>query len=322
MDENNCRSAGRRSRSLVDIKGGHTSAPRKNLEGHTIQTIPTYKQSPLILTKRIILILISVFYLHFSAFAQVDERTPPPAEENEAQILAAAFVNQYLTTRRIEPLIDQFFIKDFSKRVRYCGISSCGGSDRDFWNNDGPFILFEGDDIDYRRVYSTSIDSMFLSFLSINHLALIEKKTLEEYGKAGQKELFEALRQELKNDTKLLSLYPFGPSYDSNSPPKVGTSVRLIEERLSKYEKINAALRKLENKYRSELKQKRPNVQFNVAPKEFRINKEVENTQFFNYPKGTKMFSAWPENDDVFFIIDMIREKGKLKIVAVYPPID
>jgi hypothetical protein len=42
---------------------------------------------------------------------------------------------------------------------------------------------------------------------------------------------------------------------------------------------------------------------------------------FFNYPNGTRMIEVW-DIENLPFKIDLIRERGKLKIIAVYPPID
>ena len=91
---------------------------------------------------------------------------------------------------------------------------------------------------------------------------------------------------------------------------------------LTNAEKYLTALRIVESNLQKEFKTRQPTINLSVSPIDFRIDDEENDSQFFKYPIGTKMIDVWAESNSIPFKMDLIKEDGKLKIVAIYPPID
>ncbi len=251
---------------------------------------------------------------------QRDERTPPKAEEREAQILAADFFKRLQETQDISLLLKQYFIEDFSIRLKYCGTSGeCGGFGRDFWQKNEELTLLNGTERDYERDYINSINYLFLYFRSIAHQAVISGQKLAENEESAAKEINQRLKEKLKDHPEALKLN-FWENPDEPLP-----EAKTLDEfrgRLVNFERLNAALRVIEKDLRVKLSRKHSKTRLTFTPKEFRVYKEPNKERFFRYPASIQMFDVWAFNDSVLLKIDMVRERGKLRIVAVYPPMD
>ncbi len=89
------------------------------------------------------------------------------------------------------------------------------------------------------------------------------------------------------------------------------------------FEKLNQALRTVASSLRKERKRHTSETDLAMSPGSFRIDLEENSGRFFNYPAGTKMIEVWPDEIAALpFKMDLIRVGGKLKIVAIYPPMD
>lgn len=272
--------------------------------------------------KRIALPICLFLLLLQSGFAQVqvDERIPPKGEIREAQNLAARFFNSYQNTQDISPLIKEFFIRDFSTRLKFCRTSGeCGGFGRDFWGKDEELTKVHGTERDYLRGYINSINYFYLYSRSIVFLASLAGKQLSESEEDSENIVEQKLREELKGNPEALKLNFFGNP--DESLPKL-MSLGEFHARQIKYEQLVVALRTIERKLRTELVRKRPKTILRVRPSEFRVYKEPNKGRFFKYSTEIQVYDVSSAKDNILFKIDIIRDGRKLKIVAVYPPMD
>ncbi len=105
------------------------------------------------------------------------------------------------------------------------------------------------------------------------------------------------------------------PAYEPRSTDQ-------LRRQLKDFEKLIAALRIVESDAEAALKKANPKGDLLFTPTDFRVSVEENRSRFFDYPVGTKMFEVWPDKMEVPFKMDLIKEDGKFRIVAVYPPID
>ncbi len=268
--------------------------------------------------KKALLPILIVLILTNVGFPQKDERIPPKPEELEAQTLAAEFFNAYRRTQDIGSLVEQFFIKDFETRLKNCRTSGgCGGFGRDFWGEDEELSSLSASADDHLKRYVTAVNYLFLYSQCYAHLARIASKPTAEY-EQGEKILDKLLRGELKENSAVLKLGFFGQHEDR----PVVKSLAEFHELQSRLETLVGSLRVVERNLQAELLQKFPKTILDARPKDFRVYKEPNREGFFGYAETTQMYDVWPETDGFFLKIDMIREKGTLRIVAVYPPMD
>lgn len=155
--------------------------------------------------KPIITICFIFLFLH-CAFAQQTYPTPTAEETKEAQELAAKFYNRLTETQDIKPLIKEFFISDFNKRVNYCFKTGlCGGHNRDFWSGFGEGFAKTKYKIDFQRFYINWLNYFYLFmrvFIYVSPESLdIPNNVSEDLQKENAKK---ALKSFLKNKPYLL----------------------------------------------------------------------------------------------------------------------
>jgi len=270
--------------------------------------------------KRSVAFLVLVLVPGQFLVGQIDTRIPPKAEHEEAQSLGSDFFNQYEKTQDLAPLIATFFIRDFTSRLKYCGMTGkCGGFARDFWQENDELSSLNGTKEDYARLYINSINSMTLGFRSMAYLAMLSNKKPSDYEEAGWNELKKRVAKRLRIRPQALKL---GFFEESDVALVKAKTLREFRHRLVGSENVNAALRVVERHLRLELLRKRPATRLSVRPSEFRVYKEANKEGFFHFPVDVPMYNVWTDNDFIILKVDMVREDGKLKIVAVYPPID
>src|SRR5438270_8348785 len=100
-----------------------------------------------------------------SPIALAQERSSPATarEKRDATDLAARFFNRYQQTHQIRPLIGEYFVSDFTRRLEFCRkTEECVGHNRDFWKPDEFFSkhLTEASRNDVLREYADLIDGM------------------------------------------------------------------------------------------------------------------------------------------------------------------
>lgn len=269
--------------------------------------------------KRVLILILVVLFQATTGFTQVDERIPPKAEELEAQTFAAEFFNRYQNTQDIAPVIGQFFIKDFSTRLRACKVTGgCRGFARDFWGKDEELVQLKGTEEDHLRRYANSINYLFLYFRTLGYLADLAGKDVAEFEDGG-KRIQQELSVELKAYPDVLKL-DFFSSLDEPSPQL--KSLLDFRELETNREILNAKLRGVERKFREDLLRRHPKTDLVYTATQFRVFKERNSERFFGYPVEVQIYDVWTRGSGTVLKIDMIREGGKLKIVAVYPPID
>ncbi len=254
-----------------------------------------------------------------NALAQTDERTPPPKEDAEVKVLVAAFYNDLLKTKTLGPLIGKYFVSDVSTRLKYCGnTGNCGGFARDFWQENEELTSLGGSKADFRMQYIVNFDLLFLYSIAYYHLSEgvpenTSKNPLSHSPEGVASAIRKKLEAELVNNPAVLRLDPF-----ANSDLPAAKTIADYRKRLRDQETFCDALRRLVTKLIRN-SERRSNA---VGPSDFRVYKEPSAEEFFRYPKGTWMYSVWGENELILFVTDVVREKGQLKIVAAYPPID
>jgi hypothetical protein len=259
-----------------------------------------------------------------TVLSQVDERIPPEPEKKEAQRLASAAMNDLLESRDLRPLINKYFIDDFSKRLQFCGeTGKCGGFAKDFWQKNDELVSLKGTRADYQRTYINAINSWFLYLQAQVDLAHLRNKKILELNEVEEKEVVQQLRsriiKKLGKNSGLLKLSWFE---NPDAPPPKVKSLKEYRALEAKYEELNSALRLVEKTLRKQLAHSDPHSVRLLTPNDFRIYKEPVERTFFNFSPEIQIYQAWSDLDSGMFVIDMIREKGKLKIVAFYPPID
>ncbi len=271
--------------------------------------------------KSILIVLFTVAYLNIAS-AQITYPTPTAEETKEAQELAARFYNRYNETQDIEPLIKEFFIENFSARLKFCRTTDkCGGFARDFWGKDEELIKLKAVIKDFRRSYSFSINYFYLFFRIVNHINIIQPNNSDKLEQLAA----DKIKNELKGKPELLKYAYFLSADEEIETSKKTKTLAGFRKQMIKAEKLNAELRKFESKLRTEAETKVSVSTIELTDTDFSIGIIENSGLFFNYPAGTKMIDAWTKSDKDYFLpfkMDLIKENGKLKVVAIYPPID
>jgi hypothetical protein len=269
--------------------------------------------------RRIFPLIFITLLLTVGGIPQVDVRIPPRRERIEAQKLAANFFNAYRKTQDIGPLFNRFFVHDFKNRLKNCRTADyCGGTNRDFWDEDEDLVKLSGSADDHFRKYRNTINYLALASYCYAHLAEMRGKDPSEFEEGG-KILEEMLRDELKGNSDTLKLH-----YDFWSGGVVKTdSLAEFDQLQLKFETLIAALRAVQKRLEGELIRKKPIARTKFLPADFRVYRERNTDAFFGYSKETQVYEVWPEDVGIPpFKLDMVREKGSLRIIAVYPPMD
>lgn len=269
-----------------------------------------------------IVLLIALCLLTNSVFGQPDPPKPTVGDEREAKVLAAKFFSRFQETQDLSPLLDEFFIKDFSTRLKFCGnTDECGGFAKDFWGKNEELSTLKSEERDFQRLFVNTINNLYLTFRSLNYMANSKNKEFPDLGSDEEKELVDKVKAVLKDDAHLIHLGFF--SQNSDTPPPVATTLIQFRRRMADFEKLNQALRTVASGLREDRKRLTSETDLAMAPRSFEIDLEENTGRFFNYPVGTRMIEVWPDEIAALpFKMDLIRVGGKLKIVAIYPPMD
>ena len=273
-----------------------------------------------------LLITLCIFYiLSVNITGQIKNSIPSPEEEREAKALAVSFFTRFQETQDITPLIKEFFVKDFATRLKFCGTTNeCGGFARDFWGKREELIAINATEVDFQRSYSLSINILFLEMRCVTYSnGNIDRKIDEIDGKTTEKVIKNDLKVLLKDNSKLLKFGAFSEETDEYKPLKFKTLDK-FHQYLNDGEKYLSVLKTYESKLRADLQKQQPSINFSKSSIDFSVNSEENSRQFFNYPVGTKMLFVFSTPFDFCFAfkMDFIKEAGKLKIVAIYIPMD
>jgi hypothetical protein len=283
--------------------------------------------------KKSILIVLLSTACFINASAQRTYPTPTAEEIKEAQELAAKFYNRYNETQGIEPLIKEFFIKDFNVRVNYCFKTvTCGGHNRDFWQEfDDSFIRIKSK-VTFQRAYKSSMNFIYLYARVLQYMSPddgdITTDTPEEVTKAKvKKELISLFGNEPKQLKSAFDLFQINQIKKDGSSsfelPKFKTAAQFYKY-VRKIERNVALLRIIETRWRTKRLTLEPKISFQFTVDDFFVR--IADGDFFNYPETTRMVDVWwdnvPPHKYIPFKMDLIKENGKLKVVAIYPPMD
>ena len=147
--------------------------------------------------KLILICLFSIVCLN-SLFAQNNgEQKLTKAEILQAQQLAAKFYNRYTQTQAVEPLIKEFFIKDYVKIIRAT-----------VEDDENP-LLFKISSKDIQRFYTSFANYFFLYLRTYKHFEILLGNDSE---KKADKLINPELKKLLKQSPELLKFSDF--SYD------------------------------------------------------------------------------------------------------------
>ncbi len=280
--------------------------------------------------KRLVLIFVYALLVFPSPNGRAQDRDVSASEASEAKSLAVAFFSRLDKGDDVESLVKDYFVRDFVERLAYCRKDTseeneCRGEGKDFWATNLQLTALKGSSEDHFRDYSQAINYLWFSSRTLEWAYLIQGKKVtnlhEDPDKDIEKSVMEKLKAALKVDpSDILKLGFLG--YLEGEQPNVN-SVTEYRRRQAKYDELIAAWRNIEKDFRAEFSKKKPEIRQSFKPSDFWVGDEKNSGRFFNYPKGTRMIEVW-WNDDISvpFKIDMILENGRLKIVAVYPPID
>ncbi|MEQ1604305.1 MAG: hypothetical protein ABL999_05495 [Pyrinomonadaceae bacterium] len=255
------------------------------------------------------------------SLAQASKPDLTADEERDAKTLAVAFFSRYRATRDITPLFREFFVSDFSRRLEFCrSTSHCEGFARDFWKDNEDLPQVKPTRSDYIRHYAAVINITFLAFDSMNHLAKQAGRKPEDYWETADKIINERLALISKrNSSRIFKEFVEDGSDNALDGLK---SLRALRKRIRDFEELAADLRLVERAARIDLK-RAGKILGPLRPEDFWANDEVNTGRFFDYSMGTKLIGVWPEDvPEIPFKMDLIAEKGHLRIVAVYPPMD
>ena len=277
--------------------------------------------------KKFLIIICVLYFLSGNLTAQVKSSDLLAEEEREAKNLAASFFNRFQETQDLTPLIDEYFVKDFSRRLKFCRTTGkCEGENRDFWREREDIAKLGATEIDFQRIYIFSINDIFLTFRSIGYLNNNYHQEINERNYVvAAKTVKKELKFQLRKNPTLTKFGWFGSLINNVGDDGFYLKFKTLNELhqfLNDYEKYLAALRTVETKLRNSFQKDNPTVSLSFLPTDFRIDIENNNHGFFDYPAGTRMLEVWGESDSIIFVMDLIKEDGKLKIVAIYPPID
>ena len=249
------------------------------------------------------------------AIGQNGPAKPSPAEEREANALAARFFNRLRETKDVTPLIRQYFVSDFPRRLLFCRTTrECEGFARDFWKGpEDQENSIKAAPNDYLRQYAASINYFYL-YMQAQAYARVRPKSTNGSTVSSK------LKKMLRHEPRVLRWDFFA---NPDAPLVKPVSIKQFRQHLAEFEKLNAALRVIESEAQAVLRKHHPKTRSSVFPNDFKAMVEENNGRFFNYPVGTKMIDVWPnENLPLPFKMDLIKEKGQLKIIATYPPVD
>ncbi len=242
-----------------------------------------------------------------------------PSDEKEANALAAEFFNRFSETLDVTPLIKVNFVSDFDRRLSFCRTTrECEGFGRDFWKGpeqDERSINPTADD--YLRQYASAINYFYL-YSQIGTYLAGGRKSIDD--DIDVKAISSKLKDRLKDQPNVLRWDFFGNFDEASLEPK---SISEFREQIAEFEKLVEELRIIAWEERAAQRKTDPKAKFSLVQNDFHAQVEENRGLFFDYPVGTKMIEVWPnEGVLLFFKMDLIKEKGRLKIVAIYPPMD
>lgn len=242
-------------------------------------------------------------------------------EELEAKKVAVAFFTSYQKTSDIGLLIRHYFVSDFERRLEFCRVTDeCGGNNRDFWKVNGILAEAKPTREDYMRHHAVVINVLFLAAQIMNQKARKEDKNLKDYDDEGYVKMGNELLASISRGSRQVYEEMFEGSDNALGGLK---SVKNLRERIRQAEKLVTELKFLETSTRIALKRTGKNPDSIFTNKHFRVDDEVNSRRFFDYPVGTKLIEVWSTVEyELPFKIDLISDQGRLKIVAIYPPMD
>jgi hypothetical protein len=273
--------------------------------------------------KRLSTIIFLFCFLAGNINGQVKRPKPSAAEERKAKNLAVSFFNRFQETQDLTPLIKEHFVKDFARRLKFCHTTDeCGGFAKDFWKEIEELAAVNATETDSQRLSISVINYFFLYFRSIEYLNdNYPRKMSDANRETAAKRVEKELEFLLKDDPKLIKFNSFG-NYSGERMDWKFKSLDELRQFLNDYEKFVTALRTVEAKLRNNLLKKNPDAKKSLSTKDFRVDVEENHNRFFDYPVGTRMLEVWSNKSSTPFVMNLIEEDGKLKIVAIYPPMD
>lgn len=263
----------------------------------------------------LLLSLVATIVLAPGVLSQEIEEKLDQARAKAATTRAAEFTDRFRKSGDIRPLMAEYFVNDFPRRLEFCRTTSnCEGSARDFWKGPGESDAVRFSPNDYLRHYTATINVMFLMSHIQGRIALAAGKKRGEYLEQSANILDKRLRGQLKkkDDWTLWGLFEFGLD-----GMKGVEAVRSFKNHILELEQAESALRKVKAEFRETDKD-------SEAQGSFSASYEKNAAAFFDFPAGTNLIRIWPPEEmlDLPYIIDMIEQKGRMHVVAVYPPID
>jgi len=266
--------------------------------------------------KNLLSALLIFLVLGGGSFAQQDIKPDITAEEErEAKRVAIAFFTSYQKTRDIRPLFRQYFVSDFERRLEYCRSTyECQGFARDFWTLNESLAALKPNREYYVRHYVAVTNVLYLASRTLKHLAEKEGKNLKDYDDEGFAKITDGY---LSKKSKSV----FDDIFDGSDNALGGlSSIRSLRKRIRECERLVNDLRMAEKIASQKLK--RQDASNTLKPEDFWVGDEVNTGRFFDYPPGTKLIEVWPKEFEMPFKIDMIFESGRMRIVAIYVPMD
>jgi hypothetical protein len=264
-----------------------------------------------------------VYYLLFGiVYGQAkDFLILSPKEEVEAKALASSFFNRFEKTRDIKPLIKEFFINDFGRRLKFCGTTGiCKQVGNEFWQKNEALTGLRASEKDFARAYANIINTLFLFQGFFYYTSLEFDSHSEDFDNISEKK-FKAIYLKTSKSNRLLpkpkAFEIFFEGIDKYDNPKTR---RELHRYFGKREKLAELMRIIDVEWRNELLKKKKIEKSTYYPNQFEIYAKFENNQYFDYPFETKIISASSNRFWDHLYMDMIRENGRLKIVSVYSP--
>lgn len=252
--------------------------------------------------KKLILGIFTAFLFVNIVFAQDNGLKLTKAEILEAQQLAARFYNRLAQTQDVEPLIKEFFIKDFVKKFR--DIDDV--SEKTLRNKSSKDIL---------QCYANLINYFFLYLRSYKHL---ESQFGENSEKKADLLINDELQKFLGTNSDLLKFRNF------NFEPILSiieiVNLKKFHRELFKVEKFNQALKKIELKFRNESVKANPKSKLSYALDDFEVSIDVGDNQSFHFHKETRFYNIYESKTYMTFLL--VKQNGRMKIVMFLPNLD
>jgi hypothetical protein len=239
---------------------------------------------------------------------------PPPKQTAEIKKFAADFFNEYRKTGKLEKLIKKYFVSDFPRRLAFCrSTRSCGGFGRDFWTESK--LPLQATPAQLVTHYARSIDFVMLLFQ-------FEKKFPEmlnfaenaDDDEASLREFQSRLAPYLKDDPAALNFLTKTKFVWWSAKPK---SLIEFNTDLDDQARFNELMQRV-----LVMRRRASARDDSTTVIEFDVYVKTNSDRFFDFPEGTKTIDVWPEVEHIPLTMDIIRAGKKLKIIAVYPPID